>query len=128
SFWLDMPCGLVRIPRSELDTWTTAVDSDQSANRTIQATVFDSSDGVRLQGLARGYSPSSAKSSDGRLWFVSVDGVSVVDPRHLPFNKLPPPVHIEHVTADRKTYDAATATGSLLLPPLLRDLAIDYTA
>jgi hypothetical protein len=34
------------------------------------------------------------------LWFTSFDGVSVVDPRHLPFNRLPPPVHIEQVTAD----------------------------
>src|SRR6185369_15787809 len=49
----------------------------------------------------------------------------VVDPRHLPFNKLPPPVHIEQITADRKTYDAS---GNLRLPPLIRDLQIDYTA
>ena len=34
------------------------------------------------------------------------DGVSVIDPHHLAFNKLPPPVHIEQVTADDKTYDA----------------------
>jgi signal transduction histidine kinase len=34
-------------------------------------------------------------------------------------------VHIEHVTADRKTYDA---TGSLQLPPQISDLQIDYTA
>ena len=32
-------------------------------------------------------------------------GVGVVDPRRLPFNNLPPPVHIEQVVADRKTYD-----------------------
>ena len=39
-----------------------------------------------------------------RLWFLPLGGVSVIDPRHLPFNTLPPPVHIEQVTADRKTY------------------------
>ena len=32
--------------------------------------------------------------------------MSIIDPRHLPFNKLPPPVHIEQITADGKTYDA----------------------
>ena len=37
------------------------------------------------------------------------DGVSVLDPRHLPINTLPPPVHIEQVTADRKTYDAVVS-------------------
>src|SRR4029453_3413131 len=49
--------------------------------------------------------------------------------RHLPFNKLPPPVHIEQVTADRTPHDpASAANGRLRLPPLLRDLQIDYTA
>ena len=43
------------------------------------------------------YQPSSCsskispvtKSSDGSLWLVSGYGVSVIDPRHLPVNKLP---------------------------------------
>ena len=46
SFWLYMACGLVRIARSELDAW--AADP----KRTIQATVFDSSDGVRSHAIA----------------------------------------------------------------------------
>jgi signal transduction histidine kinase len=49
----------------------------------------------------------------------------VVDPRHLPLNTLAPPVHIEQVTADRKAYDTSSR---LRLPPLIRDLEIDYTA
>ena len=48
-----------------------------------------------------------SKASDGRIWYVAFDGVSVIDPQHFPFNKLPPPVQIEQVTADRKTYYAA---------------------
>jgi hypothetical protein len=49
----------------------------------------------------------------------------VIDPRHLPFNKLPPPVHIEQITADGKTQDL---THGVQLPPHVRDLSIDYTA
>jgi len=119
SFWLYTACGLVRVARSELDAW--AVDS----KRTIQATVFESSDGVRILSNAGHYSPQVAKSSDGRLWFTGYDGVNVVDPNHLSFNKLPPPVHVEQFIADRKTYDAS---GQVRLPPLIRDLEIDYTA
>ena len=55
-----------------------------------------------------GYTPHVAKSADGKLWFLPWDGASVIDPRHLPFNNLPPPVHIEQITADRKTYDATS--------------------
>src|SRR5262249_48425994 len=73
--------------------------------------------------------PQVARSSDGRLWFLPFDGVSIVDPRHLPFNKLPPPVHVEQVIVDHKTYDSASPpNGVLPLPPLVRDLQIDYTA
>ena len=52
-------------------------------------------------------------------------GVSVIDPHHLAFNKLPPPVHIEQITADGKTYDAS---NGLRLPAGMRDLLFDFTA
>jgi hypothetical protein len=69
------------------------------------------------------------KAADGRLWFISQDGVSVVDPRHLPFNSLPPPVHVEQVIADRRTYGAmSNGDAPIRLPALTRDLEIDYTA
>jgi signal transduction histidine kinase/streptogramin lyase len=124
SFWLYAACGLVRIARSELDAW--AADP----NRTIQATVFDTSDGVRS--LPSHYHPLVAKTPDGKLWFLPWDGVSVIDPRHIPFNKIPPPIHIEQVTADRKTYwqnlSGDASSSHPRLPPLVRDLTIDYTA
>jgi len=134
SFWLYMACGLVRIARTELDAWAAIVDKgvDKGPKRTIEATVFDSSDGVRSHAIAGGYSPRVAKTADGKLWFLPHDGVSVVDPRHMPFNKLPPPVHIEQVTADRKTYwqnwSSDASSSHPRLPPLVRDLEIDYTA
>jgi signal transduction histidine kinase/ligand-binding sensor domain-containing protein len=128
SFWLYTACGLVRIARTEMETWIAAVDQNKEAKRTIQATIFDSSDGVRIRPLATNYSPQVAKSSDGRLWFLPWDGVSVVDPQHLRTNELPPPVHIEQIMADRKSYEVASAANSLRLPPLVRDLQIDYTA
>jgi signal transduction histidine kinase/ligand-binding sensor domain-containing protein len=119
SVWLMMPCGLVRAKLSDIESWPTG--------RTIQTTVFDGSDGMSLQAGAGGLNPHVAKSPDGRLWFWNVDGIGVVDPAHLPFNRLPPPVQIEQIIADRKTYDA-NSSGSLRLPPGTRDLEIDYTA
>ncbi|MBV8830906.1 MAG: hypothetical protein JO108_16920, partial [Acidobacteriaceae bacterium] len=69
--------------------------------------------------------PQVTKAVDGKLWFVSGEGIQVVDPNHLLDNKLPPPVHIEQITADGKVYEA---TGNRRLPALVRDLEIDYTA
>jgi hypothetical protein len=119
SVWLYLACGLVRIGRSELDSWAS------HPKQTIHATVFDSSDGVSSHRFTGGYNSVVAKSADGKLWFVRGVGVSVIDPHHLSFNELPPPVHIERVTADDKIYDA---TNGLRLPPRTRNLAIDYTA
>jgi signal transduction histidine kinase/sugar lactone lactonase YvrE len=119
SFWLYTACGLVRIARPELDAWVT------DPKRVVQATVFDSSDGVRIRALASGYTPGVAKTADGKIWFLPRDGVSFIDPHHLPINKLPPPVHIERIIADRKTQDASS---DLRLPALTRDLEIDYAA
>jgi PAS domain S-box-containing protein len=128
SVWLMMPCGLVRVARSELDEWASA--GDKTA-RTSHATVFDSSDGLRLLAVVGDYTPRVAKSSDGKLWFSVPDGISVVDPRQLPFNRLPPPVHIEKLAADREKY-RESLSGDVpsypRLPPLVRELEIDYTA
>ena len=126
SFWMDMPCGLVRVTRSELDAWIA------DPKRQIQTTVFDTSDGLEDLKAVHEYAPRIAKAADGKVWFVARTGVSVIDPRHLPFNKLPPPVHIEQITADGETYwqnsSGDTSPSHPRLPPLVRDLTIDYTA
>ncbi|HEU0253007.1 MAG TPA: two-component regulator propeller domain-containing protein, partial [Pyrinomonadaceae bacterium] len=129
SFWLYTSCGLLRIARSELDAWTTAVDQDIKAKPKIVTTLFDNSDGVRNMAAGNHFSPQATRSTDGKLWFSMGDGVSVVDPNRLPFNNLQPTVQIEQFIADRRTYDAtADESGRLRLPPLIRDLQIDYTA
>ena len=78
---------------------------DRRPKRRVEMTVWNASDGVRLRsGVATGHGPRVVKSTDGSLWYVTGDGVQVVDPRHLEFNKLPPPVHIEQVGAKGHPY------------------------
>jgi signal transduction histidine kinase/ligand-binding sensor domain-containing protein len=126
SLWLGTPCGLLRLARSEIDTWFLAANKDQTANLVVHPTVFDNYDGVTAHEQAyRPYNPPITKSLDGRIWFVPFDGVSVIDPRHLPFNQVPPPVHIERISADGNSYNAS---DGLRLPRVARDLTIDYTA
>jgi signal transduction histidine kinase/ligand-binding sensor domain-containing protein len=119
SYWLYTVCGLVQVPRRSLQTWA----SDSSRN--IEATVFDASDGVRSRALQVGFTPRVSRSSDGRLWFVNVGGVSIVDPLHLPINTIPPAVHIEQIVANQTTYQAS---AHIRLPGSIRDLEFDYTA
>jgi ligand-binding sensor domain-containing protein/signal transduction histidine kinase len=127
--WLYTSCGLVRLARSELKAWSMAVDQDINAQRKIVTTLFDSSDGVKSMATGNHFSPQVTKSADGKLWFSTGDSVSFVDPHHLPLNNQPPPVYIEQFVADRKTYEAkSNESESVRLPPLIRDLQIDYTA
>ncbi len=80
---------------------------------------------------ASGLRSSRHEISDGKLWFLTGEGVQVIDPHHLPVNKLPPPVRIEQIVADHKVYwqnITGAAVSNLRLPARIRDLQIDYTA
>ena len=123
AYWLYKPCGLVRVARSELNGWV------NDPKRVVQFTILGVTDGVRTYEIPVGYPPTVTKSADGRIWFLGRDGISVVDPRHILFNRIPPPVRVEQVIADRKGYDPGSyANGNVQLPALIRDLQIDYTA
>ncbi len=126
SLWLYTGCGLVRIAQAELDAWIA------DPTRRIETMLWDGSDGVMLHSVSpNSFGPPFAKSIDGKLWLLIGDGIQVVDPHHLAFNKLPPSVHIEQIVADHKMYWQnlpGAAASSVRLPARTRDLQIDYTA
>ncbi len=116
DLWLYTQCGLVEITSTELQRWW------QQADVTLQLRIFDAFDGVQPGRAPFG---GAARSPDGRLWFANGVVLQVIDPDHLIGNAIPPPVHIEGLIADRKKYPFGK---DLRLPPLTRDLEIDYTA
>jgi PAS domain S-box-containing protein len=118
ALWLNSQCGLLKITQSEFDRWRERSDIK------LTVEVFDKFDGAT--GVVANLSqPITAKTSDGRLWFLSRRTVQMIDPRKPYRNPFPPPVHIEKVVADHKDY--ALGDG-LHLPALTRDVEIDYTA
>src|SRR5262249_51144774 len=82
-------------------------------------------DGVRGQLTGGGATPHMAVAGDGTVWFPAQGIVTSFDPRAPYTNTLPPPVHVEQILADRKTYPV---TERVRVPPLVSDLTIDYTA
>lgn len=132
SLWLGMPCGLARIARADLDAWMAAAGRGtpiDNRTRRVNVTTLDQLDGVRNFVDASYFTAPVVRTSDGKLWFMSQDGVGVVDPARLPVNALKAPVHIEQVIADRQTYRVRAFPGERIrLPPLTRDLQIDFTA
>ncbi|HWY53026.1 MAG TPA: two-component regulator propeller domain-containing protein, partial [Terriglobales bacterium] len=124
TLWLYAACGLIAIPNAELQRWW------ESPNVTIRSSLLDVFDGA--QPMSTSFRPSVSQSPDGRLWFANQSVVQMIDPAHLEDNPIPPPVHIEQITADRKTYwqnlSGDASSSHLRLPPLIHDLTIDYTA
>ncbi len=117
ALWLYTRCGLVVIGNEALERWW------KDARAVVEVKVFDALDGARPAAAA--FEPLTSRSPDGRLWFANENGVQMIDPVHLAENAIPPPVHIEEVVADRKSY---SPRNGLRIPPLTRDLQIDYTA
>ena len=116
NVWLYSECGITSISSSEIERWWAHPD------RIITVKTLDALDGVRT---GRAPFQTSARSTDGKLWFASGLVLQMVDPSRSVANTVPPPVHIEEVKADR---NAHLALQNLSLPALTRDLEIDYTA
>jgi signal transduction histidine kinase/ligand-binding sensor domain-containing protein len=117
ALWLKMSCGYARISRPELRAWL-----DHRTDR-IHVPLLDSLDGA--QGGQTPFSPKAAKSADGRLWFTTESVTQVIDPKRMPENRVPPPVHIEALKVDGKSLPL---NAGLTLAPHANDIEIDYTA
>jgi signal transduction histidine kinase len=116
NLWLYAECGLVEIPNEQMQLWWNHPDSQ------LKLRLFDTFDGVET---GRASFTNSARTPDGRLWFANGSVVQVVDPAHLLENTFPPPVDVNAVIADQKNYPLE---AGIRLPPLTRNLEIDYTA
>ncbi|HTD72323.1 MAG TPA: two-component regulator propeller domain-containing protein [Steroidobacteraceae bacterium] len=119
SLWLEGDCGYERIPATDLANWT-ARPEDQ-----VTVTTLGTLDGADSGWNEDRIQPNAAMSPDGRLWFVGSSSIQMIDPGRSYKNPTPPPVHVEGLVADGKSY---TPASPITLPPLTRDLHIDYTA
>jgi signal transduction histidine kinase/ligand-binding sensor domain-containing protein len=114
NLWLYSQCGLIEVPKGEIQKWW------QKPDAVVHFRLLDSLDGVRP---GRAPFDPSARSPDGRLWFANGFALQVLDPDHLSRNSIPPPVHVEEIIADRRSYAPGSNPS---LPSLTRALEIDY--
>lgn len=116
DLWLYAECGLIEIKSDDLQRWR------DHPNLKVNFDLFDAFDGA--QPYLPPFRPIATRSNDGRLWFANDTVAQMIDPDRMLKNSIPPPVHIEDVIADRKSY---SPQDGLHLPALTRDLEIDYT-
>ena len=116
--WLGTPVGIVRMAATAFDT----VDRDASAK--VNYTLYNTEDGMAGSPVGLGV-PGAVRAADSRLWFVTTNGVSIVDPRSIRDGATIPPVHIAGVVADARRL---RPTRHLSLAPLTSTIEIEYSA
>jgi ligand-binding sensor domain-containing protein/AraC-like DNA-binding protein len=97
NFWLMSNKGILRVSKKELNLLAKG-EIDR-----INCTSFGKAEGMQSTEFHNELSHHSAlQTRDGELWFVTKKGISILNPKKIHVNKLPPPVVIEEVYFDRQ--------------------------
>ncbi len=118
NFWMSSNQGIYRVNKEQLNDFA---DGKISA---VTSTVFGKSDGMLNVECNGGRQPAGIKTSDGKFWFPTQDGVAIINPEAIPFNPLPPPVVIESAFLEGKKVEL---TDKLEIQPDQDNLEINYT-
>lgn len=118
SIWLGAPSGVIHMSE---DAFEQAARDPRRAARFL---VYSRYDGVAGTPVAVPTNRGAVRTSDGRVWFVTTRGITVLDPHVLEARNAPVPIRLEGVLADghRLAHGA-----SLSLPAGTRTVEIDYT-
>jgi len=119
NLWMSSNKGIFRVSRRQLDAFA------QGSARSISSVAYGTSDGMKSRECNGGFQPAGWKTRDGRLWFPTVKGLTVIDPRSLKVDVLPPPVVVEQLIADKHSFEPTTAAR---IPPGDGKLEFQYTA
>jgi ligand-binding sensor domain-containing protein/signal transduction histidine kinase len=121
NLWSSGSHGIFFVSKSELNEF---FDGKRSS---VNCRFFGKADGLKSANCYYGC-PPGCRSADGRLWFATVNGLAVIDPNHLQFNSLPPPVQIERIVVDlHHVFPISAASHPVELGPGAHHLEFDYT-
>ncbi|MGB8030361.1 MAG: two-component regulator propeller domain-containing protein [Terracidiphilus sp.] len=119
NLWMGSDKGVFRVAKSELN------DLANGRISSIHGVVYDTMDGLRSRETMQGGTGTASKGSDGRLWFSTMNGLSVVDPARALGDDQPLRVQIEEVSIGGKAADAAQIVR---VGPRASRLEIQFTA
>jgi diguanylate cyclase (GGDEF)-like protein len=120
NLWISTDDGIYSVSQIALE------DLAAGKIRSVASRRFGLADGMKTTAASDlNAEPGGWRTPDGRLWFTTMKGIVVVDPRHLLHNNLVPQVHIESVSADGVEQRLG---GELEFSPGLKAIEIHYTA
>lgn len=119
DFWISSNQGIYCLSKEELNSFFNGEIAQ------VNPLVFGKETGLLSIECNGGNQPSGWRSTIGRLWFPTTHGVSIIDPRHVGVNRVPPPVVIEKIIINGKQYPVSKR---IKVPPGRNNLQIHYTA
>ena len=119
NLWLGGDNGISRVAKAELER-TAGV-----RGASVHAVTYGQADGLRIPETLFGSMPCAWKARDGRLWFATIGGAAVVDPAHMPLNRVVPRVLIEHVAFNDRRLPL---TDGIRVGPGSGNLEVAFTA
>lgn len=96
--WMSSSRGIFRVDKDNLMAVAMARDSGQDPVPTLETVVYGRRDGMKSSACYGGH-PAGLRTSDGCLWFSTLDGVARIDPDNLGSLEAPP-VILEELLAD----------------------------
>lgn len=87
--------------------------------------VLSYKDGVLSRECSGGYCPSCWRSRDGHLWFLTIRGICRIDPERIAFDRQPPPVLVDGVDGDGRSY---VPRDSVIIAPGNGDVLVSFTS
>jgi len=103
NFWMSCNRGIFRAGKDDLNGLA------DGKITSIACTSYDTSDGMGSRECNGGSQPAGCKSIDGKLWFPTTEGVTVLDPARIKLNEQPPPVVLEGIAIDGRLVNLAKA-------------------
>lgn len=119
ALWMSTNKGIFSIKKSDIEAY------EQGRAAGIPSRSFGVADGMKNTECNGGTQPAGIKARDGKLWFPTIEGAAVIDPKRIRRNLLPPPVYIESVVVDHVPRPAG---GPMELAAGSKNLEIHYTA
>jgi signal transduction histidine kinase/CheY-like chemotaxis protein/ligand-binding sensor domain-containing protein len=120
NLWISTPDGIYFANGRDLD------DFADGRISTVRSMVYGVEDGmVTREATMPDAQQGGWRTSDGKLWFATIQGIVSFDPEHMVTNDRVPPVVIEEIQIDGKDY---SPKQELEIPPGKGNLEIQYTA
>ncbi|MGH7532826.1 MAG: histidine kinase, partial [Gemmatimonadales bacterium] len=117
--WTTGNHGIARVSRRELDAFA------DGKIRAVHAVGYGTADGLLNPETNGGFSPNAWTAPDGRIWFPTLEGVAIVDPKEVAAAASPPAVLVESISADGRA--ASDLSHSITFDAGTRSVDVTYT-